>query len=59
MHPLQGEPRPEPTLPSDIAVCLGERLRACYAHLMNEPVPDDLVRLLEALDRKKSQDDGR
>ncbi|WP_420846843.1 hypothetical protein [Microvirga tunisiensis] len=26
---------------------------------MNDPVPADFVRLLEALDRKERQDDGR
>ena len=41
----------EPALPEDVTACLGERLRAHYAQLMNEPVPDDLMRILEALDQ--------
>ncbi len=52
-HGGQGDPHPEPTLPPDVAACLGERLRAHYAQLLNEPVPDDLLRILGALDRTR------
>jgi hypothetical protein len=45
------EPRSEPALPEGVTACLGERLRAQYAQLVKEPVPDDLLRILEALDR--------
>ncbi|WP_134499663.1 NepR family anti-sigma factor [Microvirga pakistanensis] len=42
----------EPTLPPQVAACLGERLRAHYAQLMSDPVPDALLRILEPLDQK-------
>jgi Anti-sigma factor NepR len=45
------QPQSEPALPTVVTACLGERLRAHYAQLMKEPVPDDLLRILEALDR--------
>ncbi|WP_262269128.1 NepR family anti-sigma factor [Microvirga yunnanensis] len=54
----QGEPPPEPTLFTGVAACLGERLRAHYAQLMNEPVPDDLLRILEALGPTGRAGDG-
>jgi hypothetical protein len=41
----------EPALPKDVTACLGERLRTHYAQLVNEPVPDDLLRILETLNR--------
>ncbi len=53
------EPRSEPALPPVVAACLGERLRAHYAQLMNEPVPDDLLRILEALNRTGRAGDDR
>ena len=55
---VRGEPDPEPTLPPDVAACLGERLRAHYAQLMNEPVPDDLLRILDALDQTRRASNG-
>jgi Anti-sigma factor NepR len=55
---IDGEPAPEPTLPPRVAAHLGEQLQAFYAHLMNEPVPDRLVQLLEQLDRTGSARDG-
>ena len=54
----RAEPRPEPALPSDVTAGLGERLRACYAQLMNAPIPAEFGRLLEAMDRKERHDDG-
>ena len=51
LHEVPGKPQPEPALPPEVAACLGERLRAHYAHLVNEPVPDDLLRILEPLNR--------
>ena len=55
---VDGVPAPEPTLPSHVASYLGERLQAFYAHLMNEPLPDRLVELLEQLERTGSARDG-
>jgi len=59
LQEVRGEPHPEPTLPPDAAACIGERLRAHDALLMNGPVLDDLVRILEALDQKRRLGDGR
>ena len=49
---------PEPNLPSHVASHLGEQLKAFYAHLVNEPVPDRFIRLLDQLDRDASETDG-
>lgn len=49
----------EPALPADVAACLGERLRAYYAHLMNDPVPVHLIRILEAMDGTRSANNDR
>jgi hypothetical protein len=48
---VNGDPGPEPALPSHVAAFLGEQLRTYYAHLMSEPVPDRLTQLLKQLDR--------
>jgi hypothetical protein len=40
----------EPTLPPQVAACLGERLRAHYAQLMSDPIPATLLQILEPLD---------
>jgi hypothetical protein len=55
---IDGEPAPEPTLPPRVAAYLGEQLQAFYAHLMNEPVPDQFIQLLASLDRNGSQTNG-
>ena len=55
---VDGEPAPEPILPPHVATFLGEQLQAFYAHLMNEPVPDRFVRLLDQMDRKRDGHDG-
>ncbi len=49
----------EPALPADVAAYLGERLRAYYAHLMNDPVPEHLIRILEAMDGARSANNDR
>ena len=54
-----GNSVPEPALPPQIAACLGERLRAHYAQLMSEPVPDTLLRILKPLDQKGRLPHGR
>jgi hypothetical protein len=48
----------ERILSPDIVAHLGEQLRAYYTHLMSDPVPDHLVRLIEFLDGKGGADDG-
>jgi hypothetical protein len=53
-----GDPGPEPTLPSHVASFLGEQLQAFYAHLVSEPVPDPLIQLLAQLDAKDRGSDG-
>jgi hypothetical protein len=49
----------QPSLPSDVAACLGERLRACYSPLMKDPVPEHLIQILEAMDQKERTNGGR
>ena len=48
----------EPNLPPAIATCLGERLRAHYAQLMSDPIPDALLQILEPLDQKGRANHG-
>jgi hypothetical protein len=48
----------EPALPSEVTACLGERLRAYYSLLMNDPVPEHFIRILEALDETRSAGNG-
>ncbi len=55
---VTGDPGPEPTLPHHVATFLGEQLQAYYAQLMNEPVPERFVQLLQQLDGKKKSHDG-
>jgi hypothetical protein len=43
----------DPARSSDVVEDLGEQLRAFYSHLMSEPVPNRLVRLLEHLSRRE------
>jgi hypothetical protein len=52
-----GLPR-QPVLAPGVAACLGERLRACYAHVMKDPVPDAFGRIFEAMDGTKSANNG-
>ncbi len=49
----------QPALPPDVAACLGERLRAFYAHLMNDPVPEHIIRSLEIMDGTRRADNDR
>ena len=51
-------PVDEPTLPPHVTICLGERLRAYYSHLMNDPIPGSFIRILETMDKngKASRD---
>ena len=49
----------QPALPPGVAPCLAERLRAYYAHLMNDPVPDAFIQVLEAMDGAGSANNGR
>ena len=51
-QPVTGNVLHEPSLPPQVAACLGERLRTYYAALMSEPVPDALLQILEPLDQK-------
>jgi hypothetical protein len=55
---VNGDPGPEPALPSYVANYLGEQLQAYYAQLMSEPVPDRFVQLLAQLDGRRSNQDG-
>jgi hypothetical protein len=44
-------PVDEPTLPPQVVSCLGERLRAYYSQLMNDPIPGSFIRILETMDQ--------
>lgn len=55
---VNGDPGPEPALPSHVAAYLGEQLQTYYAQLMSEPVPDRFVQLLKQLDGKERDRDG-
>ena len=59
LQEVPDQPQSEPALPPVVIACLGERLRAHYAQLMKEPVPDDLLSILEALDRTGRAGDDR
>jgi Anti-sigma factor NepR len=54
--PVEDGSSTEPTLSPGVAAHLGDRLRAYYAHLMSDPIPDHLVRLLQALDGHEGAD---
>jgi hypothetical protein len=56
---VNGDPGPEPNLPPHVAAFLGEQLQAFYSHLMSEPVPDRFVQLLQQLDGKGNELDGK
>ena len=56
---VTGDPGPEPTLLPHVATFLGEQLQAFYSHLMSEPVPDRFVQLLQQLDGKGNELDGK
>jgi len=45
-------PPPDVTLGADSQTHIGLQLRAAYVEVVNEPVPDRFVRLLEELERK-------
>jgi hypothetical protein len=55
---VNGDPGPEPGLPSHVAAFLGEQLQTYYAQLMSEPVPDRFIQLLKQLDGKERDRDG-
>ena len=40
-------------LPTDVQAFIGRQLRAVYNDVVNEPVPDRFVKLLEELERKQ------
>jgi hypothetical protein len=48
----------EPILPPQVAACLGERLRAHYAQVMGDPIPDALLQILESLGQKGRANHG-
>jgi hypothetical protein len=43
----------QPHLGPDLQALIGQQLRAVYHEVLNEPVPDRFVRLLEALAAKQ------
>ena len=42
------------TLETDVQAHIGRQLRAVYDEVVNEPVPDRFVKLLEELERKRA-----
>jgi hypothetical protein len=59
LHAARSKLPHQPALPPDVADSLGERLRAFYALLMNDPVPDPFIRILEAMDGTRRANNGR
>ena len=51
IHGAQGS---EVKLDTDLQAHIGRQLRAVYDEVVNEPVPDKFIRLLEELERKQS-----
>jgi hypothetical protein len=47
-----------PTARADMHTYIGRQLRALYDEIVNEPIPENLVRLLEDLDQKKPRKSG-
>jgi Anti-sigma factor NepR len=45
-------------LEADLQAHIGRQLRAVYDEVVNEGVPDRFVRLLEELERKKTEGEG-
>jgi len=43
-------------LDTDLQAHIGRQLRAVYDEVVNEPVPDKFIRLLEELERKQSDE---
>ncbi len=56
-HPELDEARPAvPRLPGFAAQLIGQRMRAMYATLAQEPVPDDLLDLVRKLEAKEGSE---
>lgn len=54
---VSDDPSPEPTLNRAIQERIGDNLRALYDDLMQQPVPDRFVDLLDRLEGRKSNAD--
>ncbi len=59
LHAMGSELPHEPFLPPDITACLGERLRAYYSQLLNDPVPESFIQILKSMHQKERPDRGR
>jgi len=53
--PTQTQTVPGAGLEADLQAHIGRQLRAVYDEVVNEPVPDKFVRLLEELERKQAK----
>lgn len=42
-----------PRLPGIASQVIGERMRAMYAELVREPIPDELITLIQKLEQKE------
>jgi hypothetical protein len=51
-HVVREPAEQHPRLDSDLQAVIGQQLRAVYHEILNEPVPDRFVRLLEQLATK-------
>lgn len=51
---VRGRARQHPRLDADLQAAIGQQLRAVYHEILNEPVPDRFVRLLEQLATKSA-----
>jgi Anti-sigma factor NepR len=56
-EPEAGKP-PVPQLPGFAAQLIGQRMRAMYETLAQEPVPEDLLELVRKLEAKEQSSDG-
>jgi len=57
-EPEVGTSDPVPSLSPEVSALIGESLRLYYEHMMREPVPDHLIRLVDRLSDMASESDG-
>ncbi len=53
-QPIRPAPPRPPGMRPEIQAQIGQQLRAVYQAIVNEPVPERFLRLIEELERKKA-----